>query len=184
MAETLCKRTHSKRFPGITETMRNTLLQARRQADQVELIDDLMNKLNSPKKNILQDRKLPTAGLFKPGQIQPSREEGAHNGNHRNPQVSVGRKMGDLLQPAYQDLKRILSADKVSIRMNASRAGRPGKAHGARLLVHPAAVLSKKSTGYSTQSEEEALKEENQRFRELCATEAGRLLRLEKEIEN
>jgi|LakMenE01Jun11ns_1017448.scaffolds.fasta_scaffold7491869_1 hypothetical protein len=38
--------------------------------------------------------------------------------------------------------------------------------------------LSKKSTGYSTQSEEEALKEENEKFKEMVALEIERVLKL------
>lgn len=178
MADTLCKRQHSKRFPGITETMRKTLLQSHRQSEQTPIIDDIMHKLNTPKKNCLSGHQSPLANRQQHGQTQFLKQEVLHNDNHRLQQPSVSRKMGDLLQPAHNGLRKILSVDKVSIRMNASRSGK-GKGYNG-LLGKPVAVLSKKSTGYSTQSEEEALKEENERFREMCAAEEGRLLRLEK----
>jgi hypothetical protein len=43
--------------------------------------------------------------------------------------------------------------------MTASRLARKEKHHNAGLLAYPPKILSKKSTGYSTQSEEEALRE-------------------------
>jgi len=177
MADTLCKRQHIKRFPGITETMRKTLLQSHRQSEQRPIVDDIMNKLNTPKKNCLSGHQSPLANRQQHGQLQFLKEEALLNDHHRLQQPSVSRKMGGLLQPAH-NLRKILSADKVSIRMNASRSGK-GKGHNG-LLGKPMAILSKKSTGYSTQSEEEALKEENEKIREMCAAEEGRLLRLEK----
>lgn len=183
MAEAVSRRQHAKRYPGITDTIRNTLLQAKRQSQQTDLVDDLMQKLNSSPKKAAQINL--QGAPHAPQQCQQgpaSRNAGVHCSKHHPNQVSVSRQMRTLLQPSQQVLKRVLSADKVSIRMNASRLARKGKLHTAGLLGQSPAILSKKSTGYSTQSEEEALKEENLRFRELCAAEEGRLLRLEKEI--
>lgn len=184
MTETLSRRQHTKRYPGITETMRNTLLQAHRQSHQNGIMDDLMNKLNASPKRVAQ----PSA---QEGRTSPQRGnttqlqngEKLHITKHHDQPVSVSRQMGALLRPAQNGLKRVLSLDKASLRMNASRLGRRGKKHAAGLLGQPAAVLSKKSTGYSTQSEEEALKEENERMRELCLAEEDRMQWLVREIE-
>ena len=76
-----------------------------------------------------------------------------HSEGQRLPQTPVSRKMGGLLQCSHNGLRKILSVGKGGIKMNTSRLG---KTKG--LLGQPGVVLSKKSTGYSTQSEEEALK--------------------------
>jgi hypothetical protein len=148
-------------------------------------MDDLMQKLNSSPKRTAQMAKQGANICPKGCQLPQSPTlEALHTAKGPSERLSVDHPMGNLLRPSHRGLRKVLSVDKVSLRMNASRLGRHGKKHNAGLLAQPAAVLSKKSTGYSTQSEEEVLREENERFRELCAVEEGRLQRLEKAIEN
>lgn len=179
MTEAVSRRQHTKRHPGITETMRNNLLQARKESQTNGLVDDLMMKLNSsPKRTAqiaLQMGNNCTKGCR---QTQLAGEDGLNGIKCRDVQASVDPIA--LLRPSQEGLRRVLSVDKISFRMNASRLCRRGKGkkHAAGLLAHPPAVLSKKSTGYSTQSEEEVLREENERFRELCMQEEGKLQRL------
>lgn len=149
MAETICRKQHSRRYPGITQAMRNTLLQARRQ-DEVDLQGLMYSP--SPYKNNMQMPKVPVSAKCLPSSTVPSPEEPLYAVHRHHAQTSVARKMGGLLKPCSQGLKRVLSVDKVSIRMNASRLGKSGKAQALRLLPQPAMILSKKSTGYSTQS--------------------------------
>lgn len=78
----------------------------------------------------------------------------------------------------------MLSVDKLSFNLNGSGRARKSKKQRAGLLGKMPMLLSKRSTEYSSQSEEEALKAENQRIRELCASEQGRLAKLEKLIAN
>lgn len=75
-------------------------------------------------------------------------------------------------------LQRVLSADKAAFKLHGSRKFKHPKKPKAGLLGNPPQQLSKKSTEYSSQSEEEALKQENQRIKELCASELQNLARL------
>lgn len=86
-------------------------------------------------------------------------------GNYKSSnQVPVNGELPEKIKTSNPSLKDVLQAGKMHLRGNSS----PSK---SKKIIdaqspHP---LSKKSTGYSTQSEEEALKEENEKFKEMVA---------------
>lgn len=152
MMETLTRKHHNKRCNGITETIRTTLLKAQKDTDQQDFMNRLMNQSGaSPKKCIAKDVNdaVLSRNLMELGRKMT--EKHPLDFFKPNTRVSVEHHPQGILQTSRPTLARVLSADKVSLRLNASRLTRKGRKHTAALFAHPL-PLSKKSTGYSTQS--------------------------------
>lgn len=153
MMEALTRKHHNKRCNGITETIRTTLLKAQKDTDQQDFMNRLMNQSGaSPKKFIAKE--VNDAVLSRNVMELGRKKADKHPLDFFKPntRVSVEHHQQGVLQASRPILARVLSADKVSLRLNASRLARKGRKHTAALFAHPPLPLSKKSTGYSTQS--------------------------------
>lgn len=151
--ETLTRKHHNKRCNGITETIRTTLLKAQKHTDQQEFMNRLMNQSGaSPKKCIAKE--VNDAVLSRNVMELGRKKAEKHPLDFFKPnaRVSVEHHPQGILQASRPTFARVLSADKVSLRLNSSRLARKGRKHMAALFAHPPQPLSKKSTGYSTQS--------------------------------
>lgn len=160
MMETLTRKHHNKRCNGITETIRTTLLKAQKDTDQLEFMNRLMDKTGtSPKKCLGKDQNKVVLSRNVMEFVRKNEEKHPLEFFKPNTRVSVDNHGLGIFQSSRPTLARVLSADKVTLRPNASRLARKGRKHMVALFANPPNPLSKKSTGYSTQSEEEVLRE-------------------------
>lgn len=153
MMETLTKKHHNKRCNGVTETIRNALLKEQKDTDQQEFMNRLMNKTGaSPKKCLGKDANdvVLSRNVMELG--RKNAEKHPLDFFKPNGRVSVEHHEQVIFQSSRPALARVLSADKISLRLNASRLARKGRKRMIALFAHPSQPLSKKSTGYSTQS--------------------------------
>ncbi len=147
-----------KRPKGITDTMHRAIRQAKREHYENDIIHNLMTQLNGPAKSSGKQHRSP--------QMQAGKASPASSASGKTALNSTPR------QDEFPNLVHMITTRSSVLKGTGKQEGGMEKQNSKGT-----------STDYSTDAvEEAALKEENERIRQLCAVEEEKLTRMEKQI--